>query len=266
MKIETITINDIEKIRNLQPDDWNDIVPDIEFYIDSPFCHPVKATIDNTLVGTGALISLGKSSWIGHIIVDAQYRNNGIGLQVVNNLLEFAQKSSIDTCSLIATELGKPVYLKAGFKTITEYQFLKREQPAMECPVSDNIVSFTECYRAAIQELDMAVAGEDRRVLLDKSIQNARVYLQNNKVTGYYIPDLKEGTIVADTTEAGLELMKLKYTKADKAVLPVDNLEGIAFLKQQGFTETSKGTRMVFGKELNWQPLKIYSRISGNFG
>jgi N-acetylglutamate synthase-like GNAT family acetyltransferase len=266
MKIEPVTINDIEKIRDLQPDDWNDIVPDIQFYIDSPFCHPVKATIDNTIVGTGALISFGKSSWIGHIIVDAQYRNNGIGLQVVNNLLDIAKKNSIDTCSLIATELGKPVYLKTGFRTVTEYLFLKREEPWRECSVSGNVVSFTENYRAAIQELDLAVSGEDRRILLDQFIQNSKLYLQNNNVAGYYIPDLKEGTIVANTTEAGLELMKLKYAKADKAVLPIDNIEGIAFLKQQGFTETGKGTRMVFGNDLNWQPLKIYSRVSGNFG
>ncbi len=61
--------------------------------------------------------------------------------------------------------------------------------------------------------------------------------------------------------------MNLKYSTSDKAVLPSENIAGIEFLKQNGFVEnTTKGTRMIMGKELEWKPNNVYSRISGNFG
>lgn len=78
---------------------------------------------------------------------------------------------------------------------------------------------------------------------------------------------MKEGLIFADTDEAGIELMKTKYAKADKAVLPSENISGIEFLKQNGFVEAeTKGTRMILGKEVDWKPKKIFSRIAGNVG
>jgi len=44
-------------------------------------------------------------------------------------------------------------------------------------------------------------------------------------------------------------------------------IAGIEFFRQNGFIEDSiKGTRMVPGKELNWKPKNIYSRIGGNSG
>jgi hypothetical protein len=38
-------------------------------------------------------------------------------------------------------------------------------------------------------------------------------------------------------------------------------------LKDNGFRETeTKGTRMILGKDIEWEPLNIYSRAGGNFG
>lgn len=266
MTLEPIAFNDLDEIQNLQPTDWGDIIPDIEFYIKSTFCNPIKATIDNKIAGIGTVIIFDNTSWIAHIIVDSNYRNKGIGSRIVNELLRKIKEDSIDTCSLIATDLGKPVYLKAGFRIETEYTYLKREKPWIECPVSKNVIRFEEKYRAAIYELDKVISGENREMLLKDFLDNSLLYIENENVVGYYLPDLKEGLIFADTNEAGLELMKLKYSTVDKAVIPAENISGLEFLKQKGFVETSKGTRMVFGKELNWHPSKMYSRIGGNFG
>ena len=61
--------------------------------------------------------------------------------------------------------------------------------------------------------------------------------------------------------------MNLKYASEDKAVLPSDNAVAIHYLKHNGFIETGKkGTRMILGNELPWQPQMIYSRIGGNLG
>jgi len=266
MQFETITTHDLDKIRKIQPEDWTDIIPDISFYIRSSFCHPIKAQINGEIVGTGTSIVFDRTGWIAHIIVEREYRNKGIGSAVVNELLESLKQNSIASCSLIATELGKPVYLKAGFRVVGEYSFFQREKPWRDSPVSKKIIPFQEDFRSQIYELDKKVSGEKREKLLTDFLTNSLLYIENDKVLGYFIPDLKEGLIFADTDEAGLELMKLKYSKAEKAVLPSDNTAGLKFLKQHGFIEIKKASRMILGKDIDWKPEKIFSRIGGNLG
>src|SRR5665648_764683 len=87
MQFETVTIDDLDEIRNLQPQDWSDIIPEFEFYIQSSFCSPIKTKIDDKIVGIGASIIFKNTSWIAHIIVDSEYRNKGIGAQIVIEIL-----------------------------------------------------------------------------------------------------------------------------------------------------------------------------------
>lgn len=91
--------------------------------------------------------------------------------------------------------------------------------------------------------------------------------MARNAVTGFYLPALSEGPVSAMNTEAGVELMRIKYAKADKAVVPAENKTAIAFLQQHGFVGTGlKGRRMIYGKDIPWQPEKYFSRIGGNYG
>ena len=232
------------------------------------FCNPIKVVMDGKIVGIGASIAFEKSAWLAHIIVDSNYRNRGIGYKIVHELISQLQSfNSIETFMLIATEIGRPVYLKFGFKDVSNYLFLKREQHYVGMPVSSNIIDFKEKYRSDIYELDYKISGEKRGWLLEIFLASSKLYIKKNNLEGYYIPELREGLIYAQTEEAGLELMNLKYSQSDKAVIPIENVIGIEFLKQNGFVETpTKGTRMILGKDLEWDPSMMYSRIAGNFG
>ncbi len=267
MQFEQIISTDLNEIRGLRPEGWDDIVPDFQFYINAPFCIPIKTKADGKIVGIGSFINFDTTSWIGHMIVDKAYRNKGIGYQTFNKLLENLHENSIETCLLIATEMGRPVYLKAGFRDVTQYAFFQREKPWHERQVNFNVTSLKKEHHTSVYELDRMVSGENRQKLISMFLSGSYVYLSNNEVKGFYLPDLKEGLIIAETGEAGVALMEIKYSKSDKAVLPSDNTTGICFLEQNGFIRTErKGTRMVFGKEITWQPQKLFSRIGGNFG
>jgi hypothetical protein len=72
---------------------------------------------------------------------------------------------------------------------------------------------------------------------------------------------------LGETTEAGRELMRFKYSTVDKATIPGENQAGIEFIKEFGFVETNTtGKRMILGKNIAWKPEMFYSRIGGNFG
>ena len=267
MIIEDIQLKDMEQVKKLSPKDWGDITPIIKYYIHSSFCFPMKVCIDKKIVGIGTGILHDQTAWLAHIIVHSQFRNQGIGSKIVQELINIIRTKGYSTISLIATESGFPVYKKAGFREITRYQFLVRDQQRRKTySKSNHIVAYQEKYKSDLLSLDATITGEERSNLLVSCLSDCCVYLKDSRVTGFYMPNLGEGMIVADDAEAGIELMKIKYSTCDKAVLPIENRIGIEFLKENGFSETIQARKMILGEEILWEPSKIYSRIGGNLG
>jgi GNAT superfamily N-acetyltransferase len=267
IQIEPINNKDLDSIRHLQPEGWSDIVPDLTFYITSDFCSPIKLSVGETIAGIGASIQFHNTAWLAHIIVDPGFRNKGIGYQIVEKLLEDLEKSGAKTCLLTATELGQPVYIRAGFRTVAEYIFLNRDKPWQEVPLSPDIIEFREEFTPHIILLDKQATGEEREGLLSPFLKGSRLYVKNNMMMGYLIPGLREGLIVAENEEAGMALMNAKYANVDKAILPAENRAGVEYLLKRGFADSGKkGTRMILGKDIPWKPGMIYSRIGGNVG
>jgi len=266
IKLEPVSRIDLDEIRGLQPPDWTDIVPYFRFYIESDFSYPIKAVADGKIVGIGVSVSFPNTAWIAHIIVDPGFRNRGIGDAIVEKLTSAPELPTTETILLIATKLGEPVYLKKGFRVVSEYVFFKRETPPIVYPLSEYISHFDNTCKQQIFDMDKRASDEDRRRLLSACLDTSLLYLEENKLLGYFLPDLGEGLIVADNTRAGLELMKVKYARADKAVIPAENIHGIDFLKENGFVETSRANRMVSGHDLRWNPEMLFSRIGGNLG
>lgn len=267
MKFEPITTRDFDEIRNMEPKGWYDIIPDIDLYVKSEFCNPIKVMADGRIAGIGASIIFRNTAWLAHIIVDENFRRRGVGIGIVKEVLSGLRSHSIESCSLIATEMGKPLYVREGFRTVTDYVFMERTRPWEEKPVSGNVIAFREEHRVRVYELDRMISGEDREWLLRDYLGDAMVYSEHGEISGYYMPAFKEGLIFADTEAAGLELLKRRCAKADRAVLPADNAAGMEFLKQNGFAETGqRAARMILGRDLDWRPANIFSRIGGNFG
>jgi predicted N-acetyltransferase YhbS len=267
MYIEEITENDLDQLHSLQPEGWSDIVPEFRTYLREDYCFPVKVVAGNKIVGTGAAISFGVTGWLAHIIVEPRYRNKGIGCQIVTELLKILRDQGALTFLLVATELGRPVYLRAGFRPVTDYTFMKRESQWKGYPVSPKIIPYKKQFYRELLDMDLAIFGENREKLLRDKLHSAYLYLENGNLEGYYIPGISEGPIAALNSGAGLELMNLKYGMADKAVFPADNKHACDFLGDNGFTVTKTiGTRMIMGADIPWRPENIYSRIAGNLG
>ena len=267
MNLSPITVTDLEELRKLQPEGWPDIIPETEFYIRSPFCFPLKAHTEHCIAGMGAAVIYENTAWLAHIIVHPDFRNRGIGLRIVNELLQIVECRHIHSCLLIATELGRPVYAKTGFRPVTEYVFMIRENSIQPGPFSTNVISYNRKFREQMLQMDKLITGENREPLLSLYMDESLLYVSDDALHGYYIPALKEGPVIADTQEAGLELMKIKCAASQRVVLPADNLGAIDFLGKNGFVQSStQGTRMIRGSDIAWQPGNIYSRIGGNFG
>jgi len=265
MNVSIITQADMESISALQPDGWPDISPFVKFYIDAPFCEPLKFSENNNIVGIGAAIIYHKTAWLGHIIVHKDYRNKGIGSFITKTLVDRRIRKGIKSISLIATDLGQPVYTKLGFTKETEYLFFKNDAPErMTCPT--DMVSNGRGLEKEILNIDKYVWGENRKKLLEPHLSDARVCIENNKVTGFYLPTLGEGLIVATTNLSGIELMKLRKQAIPVAVVPKENEVAIQFLYENNFTFHKAAARMRLGIPTGFKARMLFNRSGGNVG
>jgi hypothetical protein len=265
MIIEKLITNDIQYISEFQPEGWPEITPVFQFYTEKSFCCPIKVLSNNRIIGIGSGISFRNTAWLAHIIVNPGFRKKGIGTEIVNYLCNYLKGNGIVSVSLNATELGYPLYKKAGFIEQSEYVFFERDD-VLANQISENIFDLSNHDIEDVIFLDKKISGEDRTIVLKENFKNSYVYKKNNKLIGFYLPELGEGLIIANDIEAGIELMKLRYLKVNKGVLPVDNFEGIKFLKDNGFKETRRAKRMICGEKFEWNSSKLFNRIAGNLG
>lgn len=266
MSIHDIELNDLRLLTDLQPTGWGDIIPVYEKYIQSDFCFPIKMLAENKIVGIGTAIMHNNTAWLAHIIVHPQERKKGIGLRITQTLVNQMHEKNCLSIQLIATDLGGPVYEKAGFTTETEYLVFKDIKTLPASGISENIIPFNNSFRQQVIRLDQQVSGEDRIMHFDQHLLNGYVYSRTGTIEGFYLPDFGEGLIVAATTAAGDELMQLRLQTKDYAVFPADNLIAKKIMYDLGYKEARTVKRMRLGEKINWRPKYLYNRIGGNLG
>jgi ribosomal protein S18 acetylase RimI-like enzyme len=267
MTIETLNNSDVSLLNELQPSGWGTILPAHEFYTtNTDFCFPIRINDDNKIVGIGTAIIHNDVAWLGHIIVHPENRNQGIGKLITQSLVNDSVAKNCDTIYLIATDLGAPVYTKAGFETETEYLFFKDIKAEESWEISNNIIPFHPDHKATITAIDKLTTGEDRMFHLEKHLQDGFVYRNDEVIEGFYLPSFGEGLLLAKTKEAGIELMKMRFTNHDSASFPKDNIHAIDFLYKYGYKEFKTAKRMRIGKRREFDPSNMYNRIGGNIG
>jgi GNAT superfamily N-acetyltransferase len=266
MHTSIFTQHDISLLNRLQPADWPNIVPDFYFYVQSPFCFPIKVVINGTIAGIGAAIIHADVAWLGHIIVHPEHRGKGLGLYITQTLVDIAGQNRCQTINLIATAMGAPVYEKAGFITDTEYMFFKDVQIQQSILPNPNIKPYQEKFLQQILAIDQINSQENREPILREHVKTGLIYCNGDIVEGYYFPGLGEGLIIANTARAGTALMKLHLSTNDKIAFPKDNTNAVSFLYDNGYKEIRAAKRMHLGKARNVILSSIYNRIAGNIG
>ena len=266
MTILPLKYGDISLIKDLQPAGWYNIFPIIEYYTRSSFCFPIKITIDKKIVGIGTGIIHNDVAWLAHIIVHPDNRKQGLGKLITETLVESLHSKDIETIYLIATDLGAPVYEKAGFETETEYLFYKDIKADPGWLPSENIIPYTNELKTQIASLDKQVSGENRMNHVEEHLDGSYVFQRGNIVEGFYLPTFGEGLITSVTPSAGIELMKYRFGTKDSVVFPQDNLAAAKFMEDNKDASFKKAKRMRLGKERRWGPAHIYGRIGGNLG
>lgn len=69
----------------------------------------------------------GREGTILNVYTHPEYRRQGLAMRLFEDIIEEADRQNLLSCELIATEMGRPLYEKFGFKTI-EDTYMKRKK------------------------------------------------------------------------------------------------------------------------------------------
>jgi ribosomal protein S18 acetylase RimI-like enzyme len=104
-------------------------------------------------------------AWISMVLVDPEYRNRGIGSELLRRAIEHLDDAGIPTLKLDATPLGKPLYEKLGFVSEFEIARWNLRRKVLENPgLSAEIAPAGQLTE--VLAYDRKVFGADRSSLL----------------------------------------------------------------------------------------------------
>ncbi len=170
MRIREMTEQDIPGgVRLNTLSGWNQTSADWNRFLTSSPQGCFVMEDERKVIGTAATICYqNRFAWIGMVLVDPEYRKQGIGTQLLEKAIEYLDHSGIPTIKLDATPLGRPLYTKLGF--VDEYgieRWILKRPPATIPTISPPTCEpLTEYQKEQIFTLDRQLFGADRSFLL----------------------------------------------------------------------------------------------------
>jgi ribosomal protein S18 acetylase RimI-like enzyme len=255
---------------------WRDRRRFYDFVFRVPTCQPVVALADGRVVGTGLATAQGSVGWLGAIAVEAAWRRLGIGRAITEELCRRLRAAGCTTLSLEATDDGRPMYERMGFRLAATYHQLQAGHlpDAPVAPAGARVRRLEPADLPAICELDRLATCEDRSVALAVMAGDGRgrVMARDGAVCGFLVPaERAYGPVIAPRFEDGLFLLDLHRhvipTGADvRAGIPDPHAAAWRELRSRGWNETWQAPRLILGPDVPWRPDWIWGQMNSAMG
>ena len=245
---------------------WNQTAADWRRFLENSPSGCFVMEHDGNVVGTATTINYERRlAWIGMVLVDPEYRKQGIGTALLEKTIEYLDETNIRTMKLDATPQGKPIYTKLGFVEEHEIErwVLKRTPGANPKPQSSTRAPLNNMQREQILQFDKELFGADRsfllRALCEEAPQFATAVWEDELLQGYafgrkglFADHL--GPWIARTRAAAEEILCGFLANSCRETLIVDCLKSnsmaVELLRSRGFAPSRPLTRMVRGPNL----------------
>ncbi len=257
---------------------WRNRLRFYDLVLRVPTAQATVGVADGRIVATSVATANGPVGWLGGIVVDAGYRGRGFGRTMTEDAIERLRASGCGTISLEATDAGRPMYERMGFRVATYYHQLQAGHLAglPSPPEGASVRELEPADLPAIFELDAQATGEDRRAALNAlagvAWSSGRVLERNGKVAGYLLTsERSHGPIVAPRFEDGLYLLDVHRSLVPegtgvRACIPDEHSRAWRELAARGWSETWLAPRMLLGPAPEWRPEWIWGQINSAMG
>ena len=285
--LRPMTAADIEPATEaILADDWGDRRAWFGFATSHSECRIFVAEgADGAILGTGVATINGPVAWIGTIWVASSARGQGIGRALTEAPIEAAESAGCRTLVLVATDAGRPLYERLGFRVQTWYRTMEAPglagsvDPAVcgsgRGPGGHRVRGFRPDDLESMASLDRTATGEDRRHLLTAFAAPGTTLVlatDSDAPSGYVIraPWGGGATITADG-EGALAILRARRLAAGpdrrvRAGILLENKVGARALAEEGWTEAWQAPRLTRGEPLDWHPEHIWGQFNHALG
>ncbi len=253
---------------------WGDRRNMLDWVIGHPLARPYVAVADGAIVGTGIACVNGSVGWIGTIWTEPGWRRRGIGLALTRMTIEAAEQAGCRSLVLVATEAGRPLYERLGFKVETSYRILEAPGSATWA-IDPRIRPFRPTDLEGMRALAQTATGEDRLHLLAAfaSPETGRCLERPDGSLAGFAVAAPWGSVhaIAPELEDGLAILRDRRARrlpeqSVRAGLVVENRAGLDRLLADGWTDAWQAPRMVRGEPIVWEPGAIWGQFSFAIG
>jgi ribosomal protein S18 acetylase RimI-like enzyme len=265
---------------------WRDRHSFYELALRTPTCQAIVGCVEGRVIATGLATAGGPVGWLGAIIVSAESRGRGFGRAVTEELCRRLRAAGCATLSLEATDAGRPMYERMGFRTVTHYHQLQADHLDLAPVLRDGtrVRTLETADLPAVFDLDRLATAEDRsapiRVLAGVRLGNAGattdaaswVLERDGAICGFLLPaERAYGAIVAPRFEDGIFLLDWHRHVVPpgahvRAGIPDEHEAAWRTLQERGWQETWQAPRLLLGPDIPWRPEWIWGQINSAMG
>jgi GNAT superfamily N-acetyltransferase len=238
---------------------WNQTEADWTMLLDlaPDGCWAVE--ISGELAATTTLVCYGRRlAWIGMVLTKTEFRRKGLAKKLLVKALEQAAGMGVETIKLDATDQGRPLYERFGFRAEREIERWSRTDVAHEpLPVWPPAP-------AAWRDSDHQYFGADRSLLLERLAKRHFPFVQSRsylfarpgRMTSYLGPCVGENPEIARRLIT--TCVKNSHCGWMWDLFP-GNSAAVSIARDLGFAPQRHLLRMVRGKELQQDRASIYA-------
>jgi N-acetylglutamate synthase-like GNAT family acetyltransferase len=241
----------------------------LRFPIQAPAGDVLVAIADGAIVGGAAVVGFGATGWIGALGVASRVRRRGVGTALTDAATARLRELGARTVLLFATQVGEPVYTRAGFEVDGPVHAWRDVSPPRGLPTTDAVRALRAGDLDAVRALDAQATGEDRGAVftaMGGSVPGI-VVERAGRVAGSALrsPWGLGPSIVATDREAGAALLSAlrRVPGAPLTVsLPDANADAVRALRAWGFQSINQATRMRLGPAPAWDPTRVFGMFN----
>lgn len=263
--------------------DWGDRRLFLSFAVDHPECDPLVVEADGEIVGTGVGTRSGPAGWVGAIYVTPERRGQGLGTALSHAVSQRLEAAGCRTIVLVATDAGRPIYERLGFRVTSRYHTLDAPAVPPELALAPEPGRGEPGLRPfdrgadldEVAALDRRATGEDRAHLLRAFASPDTAWILrhgNGPLLGFVVrAPWGGGATVAVDVAAAIQILDGRRRLAGperrlRAGVLDENAVGRARLLSLGWTEAWSAPRMERGEPLDWQPELLWGQFNHAIG
>ncbi len=256
---------------------WRNRQAFYELALRTPACQPLVGVVAGAVVATGLATVNGPVGWLGGVIVDATQRGRGYGRAMTEELCRRLRDAGCGTLSLVATDAGRPLYERLGFRVATHYHEMDGDhlERMPDPPAGAKLRPLEPDDLLRVFELDRLATAEDRHAILGQLAAAGGWVLEGEGdagLRGFLLPsDRAFAAIVAPGFEDGLCLLDLHrhLTPPEiraRAGIPDAHSAAWHELTARGWHDHWLAPRMLLGPDVAWRPEWIWGLVNSAVG